>query len=93
VQDSITITLPQPIKLGSLDFTELKLSEPTLGQLRKANREVHSLDQLAVLIHLNANLPPAVVDQLPQRIVDECSAFFGRFASDSQTTSETQSQK
>jgi hypothetical protein len=93
VQDTITIALPQPIRLGSLDFTELKLSEPTLGQLRKADKEEKPLDQLAVLIQLNANVPAAVVDQLPQRIVDECSAFFGRFASDSQTTSETQSQK
>lgn len=88
MQDTITITLPQPINVGSVQFTEITLTEPTMGQMRKAGEGKSQLDQLALLIQHNAKVPAQVVDQLPKRVVDECAGFFGHFTSASPTTED-----
>jgi hypothetical protein len=81
IQTETTITLAKPVNVGSVQFAELKLTEPTLGQLRKAEALPGVLDQLAMLVHLTANVPPLAVDQLTQRDAQRCADFFAQFSS------------
>ena len=85
----LTVTLSKPIKLGEIEYAELKLSEPTMKELRTSGKAGDGLDQLAMLIHLNARVPMAVVDSLCQRDIKVCDAFFARFAAVSPPTPET----
>jgi len=73
---SITLKLQTPVTFGSSTYTELSLSEPTMGQIRISQRETHDFDKLAVLINQNAKVPMAVVDLLSQTDVEACADFF-----------------
>ncbi len=89
MESELTIPLPAPIKMGEHEYTELKLSEPTVGELRKAGKAGDGLDQLATLMHLNGKLPLSIVDQMPQSVMEAAADFFGRFGKPSPTTSAT----
>lgn len=84
-----TITLRQPIKVGNNDYTELKLTEPTSGQLVKASLGRTQMEQLVILVQLNAKVPMAVMDLVPQTELDEAADFLGRFGNVSPKTSST----
>lgn len=79
IETTMTLPLSAPIPFGTETITSLNLTEPTMGQLRKAHREAHDLDKLAVLIQMNAAVPMAVVDQMSKRDVEACDRFFDRF--------------
>lgn len=89
MDDELTLPLTKPIKLGEHEYTELKLSEPTMGELRKAGKAGDGLDQLATLIHLNAKVPMSIVDQMLQRDMEAAGDFFGHFGKPPPTTSAT----
>ncbi len=78
--DELILKLRKPLKLGDIEYPQLTLTEPTLGQLRKATASGGALDQLATLIHLNAKVPPSVVDLLSQRDMEAANDFFSRFS-------------
>ncbi len=73
------LQLVKPIEVGGTTYTDLTLTEPTMGQIRKSQREAFDADKLAVLINLNAKVPMAVVDMLARRDVEACDDFFGSF--------------
>lgn len=81
----LTLQLLKPVVLGTGDktitTTELRLTEPTMDQLRKSSRAGSELDGVAKLIEINANVLPAVVAGLGQRDVEAAMRFFGRFSS------------
>jgi hypothetical protein len=80
IPTQLTLTLLKPVSFGSTTVTELKLSEPTLKQLREASRAGElGLDRVAKLIELNAVVLPAVVDQLGQRDLGRVNDFFAGF--------------
>ena len=92
-----TIPLRKPVTIGKADnpivFSELKLREPTLGELRKASKAGNGLDSLATLIQLVASVPAGVVDALGQRDMEECGHFFAQFSvSDSSPSSPTEAE-
>jgi len=93
--DELTVTLVRPINIGregaEVEYAELQLTEPTYKQLVQAGKAGSAMEQLGTLIHLNAKVPMAVVDQLRQRDLEACGAFFGRFSEDSPETPETSS--
>lgn len=77
--DTLVLDLRQPIKVGEVTYTELHLSEPTVKQLREAEKAGSPIDQLATLVRLNAAVPAGVVDQIRQRDLGVAGAFFGHF--------------
>ena len=81
IQTEITITLIKPIMLADLEFTEVKLTEPTMGQLRQASKAGGGLDQLASLIATNGKVPPPMVDKMLKRDIERAGDFFGQFES------------
>jgi hypothetical protein len=89
--DEMTLTLIKPVQLGGMQYTELQLSEPTAAELIKASKAGNPVEQLVTLIHLNAKVPRAVVDQLRQRDLDGAGDFFGRFSGASPQTLGTSS--
>jgi hypothetical protein len=81
VQDELVIRLIKPIMLADLEFAELTLTEPTMGQLRQASKAGAPLDQLAWLIAQNAKVSPAVVDKMLKRDIEKAGDFFAQFES------------
>jgi hypothetical protein len=75
----LTLCLLKPVTFGPTTVTELKLSEPTMKQLREAAKAGQGLEQLAKLIEINAGVLPAVVDGLCQRDIEAIDDFFGLF--------------
>ncbi|MBW8824458.1 MAG: phage tail assembly protein [Xanthomonadales bacterium] len=81
IQNELVITLLRPVKLADLEFLEVRLTEPTMGQMRQASKAGGPLDQLAMLIAQNASVPPAVVDRMLKRDIDRAGDFFAQFES------------
>ncbi len=81
IQDELVITFSTPIQLATLEYTEIKLTEPTMGQMRRASKAGTGLDQLALLIALNASVPPSMVDRMLQRDIEKAGDFFAQFES------------
>jgi hypothetical protein len=79
IQEELVITLLKPIKLASLEYFEITLTEPTMGQLRRASKAGTALDQLALLISENAGIPQPAVDRMLKRDIDRAGDFFGQF--------------
>jgi hypothetical protein len=76
------LTLRKPVKLGDVEFTELKLCEPTAGQLEKATRAATTSTGVVIeLISLVAKVPRSVAESLCQRDFAEGVDFFGQFSS------------
>jgi hypothetical protein len=90
------ITLAKPVVIGSGDaaitYNELKLREPLMGELKQAHRAGTNLDVLTKLIQLVCGMPLAVVDQLPQRTVEECGRVLGQFSEDASSSSPSEVQ-
>lgn len=83
MQEEKTITLRKPITIGSGDgaitYTEIKLREPTAGELEKASRADTNFGVMINLISAMAQVPRAAVEKLSQRDLTEASAFLGGF--------------
>lgn len=97
MEDEKTITLRKPITLGKGDaeitYSELKLREPTMGELRKAAKAGDSLDMLHSLIQQVASIPAGVVDRIGQRDMEEAGRFFAQFSkAESSPDSATEAQ-
>lgn len=75
-----TITLQKPVKLGDVEYTELKLREPTAGELEKAASAKNNVGAVIEMISLIAKVPRKVAEDLCQRDFREADAFFGTFA-------------
>lgn len=89
MEDSILLQLRKPVTLGSMTYTELSLSEPTLGQLVDSNAAGTPMQQMAALIAVNAKVSPAVVRALCQRDAQDAIDFFGRFERPTAPTFDT----
>jgi hypothetical protein len=90
MEDTATVTLVKPVTLGELEYSELKLSEPTAEQLVAAEKVAGATASLVELIHLNAAIPRKVAGQLRQRDLQAAAGFFARFGETS-PASETSS--
>ena len=78
-EDEFVLELRVPIDLGGVTYSELKLSEPTVKQLREAAKLGGGIEWGAKLIQLNAAVPMAVVDRMTQRDFGRAADFFGHF--------------
>lgn len=75
-----TIILQKPVKLGEIEYTELKLREPTAGELEKAANAKNNVGAVIELISVTAKVPRLVAEGLCQRDFKEADTFFGTFA-------------
>lgn len=86
------LTLSSPIVLGKDDaaitYNELKLREPTAGELEKAAAAGTSVGQTINLISLVAKVPRGVAERMSQRDFLEAGDFFGSFYSAGEKTEE-----
>jgi hypothetical protein len=82
--DELTITLRKPVKLADVEYAQINLREPTAGELRKARNlgSDNGIGNAMALIHLVAQVPMAVVEQLSQRDLAEADRFLGGFTLD-----------
>lgn len=82
-EEEKTLTLRKAITLGSGDgsitYSELKLREPTAGELEKASRADTSNGAVINLIAAVAKVPRAVAERLCQRDFTEASQYFAGF--------------
>lgn len=78
-----TITLRKPVTLGSgeasITYTELKLREPTAGEMEKASRADTQNGVVIDLIKQVAKVPRTVAENLCQRDFVEASQYFAGF--------------
>ena len=84
--DELTLVLSKPIDLAGEIYTELKLTEPTVKQLRAAAKAGGGLEWGVALIVANAVVPMAVVDRMTQRDFERAADFFAQVGTDSPTT-------
>ncbi|MGC1549439.1 MAG: phage tail assembly protein [Rhodanobacter sp.] len=89
-EDEKTITLRKPVTLGAGDnplvYTELKLIEPTAGQIARAQINAPTgTDVTLNLIHIVAKVPRTVAERLCQRDFKEAADFFGQDLDDGES--------
>lgn len=87
IETEKTITLRKPFSFGTVEYTEIQLTEPTVGQLRAAYKAGAGMDVMATLTSLVAKIPLKAVDQMSQQDFGDCISFFDQFNADS-TSSE-----
>lgn len=75
-----TITLRKPVSIGDVQFTELKLREPTAGELAKAAGAANNVGAVIELISAVAKVPRKVAEDLAQRDFREADDFFAQFS-------------
>lgn len=82
--DEKTITLRKPVTLGSGDaaitYAELKLREPTAGELEKASKADTGIGVMINLISTVAKVPRAVAERLSQRDFREVNQYLEGFS-------------
>lgn len=78
-----TIKLRKPVTLGSGDgavtYDELKLREPTAGELEKGSRADTNVGIIINMIVEIAKVPRAVVERLSQRDFAEANEYLSGF--------------
>jgi hypothetical protein len=77
--DRLELVLREPIVLGTLETTELVLTEPTGDQLVASYKQALPLESLMTLIAMNAGVSPAIVKKMRQRDLQRADAFFSAF--------------
>ena len=78
--DELTVQLRSPVTFADQTYTELHLTEPTVAQLKAAQKPSSGIEQIAVLIQQTAKVPTAVIEKLSQRDFQECASFFVAFS-------------
>lgn len=80
MNDELILALRKPVTVGAVTYSELHLTEPTVGQLIESQAEVLPIKQNAALLRLNAKVPQAAINQLSQRDFSDAIDFFRRFS-------------
>jgi len=94
-EDEITITLSKPIIVGKGDdpitYTEIKLREPTAGEMEKASRADTSVGAAITLISLIGIIPRGVVEKFSKRDLVAANKFLEGFSDAGQAEEAGQS--
>lgn len=94
-EDEITITLNKPVIIGkaenAITYDELKLREPTAGEMEKASRADTSIGSAITLISLVAAVPRSVAEKLCKRDLVAANKFLEGFTGAGQTEEAGQS--
>ena len=61
--DEFIVALRKPVKLGDVEYAELKLREPTAGELQKAGLIADPMGSNILLVSLVTAVPKGVVEK------------------------------
>jgi hypothetical protein len=76
--DTLTIELRKPVTVGEITCAELRLREPTAGEIEQWDGLTGiNADRKAVSVV--AGVPEAIVRQLPAREFYQAARYIGRF--------------
>lgn len=82
--DELALSLIKPVTLGKGDaavtYSELKLREPTAGELEKASREDTAIGTTITLISMIAKVPRPAIERLSQRDLKAANDFLASFS-------------
>ncbi|MCO7569368.1 phage tail assembly protein [Pseudomonas chlororaphis] len=88
--EEITITLAKPVVIGkgeaAVTYEELRLREPTAGEMEKASRADTSVGAAITLIHLIAGIPRGAVEKICKRDLVTANNFLEGFSDSGQPT-------
>lgn len=70
----------EPFEVGGKSYDSIVVGEPNAGQLLKMREHKDPIQQIVVLISLNAGIPVQAVHRLPQRVIDRASEHFASFS-------------
>jgi|SRR5471032_1875184 len=94
-EEEITIPLSKPVVIGkgdaAISYVELKLREPTAGELEKASRADTSVGSAISLISLITKIPRSAVEQISKRDLVAANNFLEGFTAAGQTEAAGQS--
>ena len=83
-EEETTIELSKPVVIGSGDtaqtFTELKLREPTAGEIEKASRADTSAGSAITLISLITKIPRTAIEKISKRDLVAANKFLEGFS-------------
>jgi hypothetical protein len=68
------------IEYNNKTYSEVVLREPTIGALIEMRKLADPIAQMSKLITLMGKLPPQVVQQLPQGVLEAASSYFEGFS-------------
>lgn len=86
--DPFLLVLRRPLELSAQKWTELTLTEPTLGQVLAAEKVGRGNDMIAQLISEVTKVPLAALKQMSISDFRQADAFFGQFASPGRETGD-----
>lgn len=94
-EDEITITLSKPVIIGkgenAITYEEIKLREPTAGEMEKAARADTSIGSAITLIGLVASIPRSSVEKFSKRDLVAANKFLEGFTGAGQSEEAGQS--
>ncbi len=76
--DTLTIPLDPPLSVGGVEYPELKLREPTAGELAQTDGLSGYASDLQIVSVVTA-LPIAAVKKIPARAFVRATKFIGSF--------------
>lgn len=83
IPDELTVTLRKPVTHANTTYSELRLREPTVADLKWSAEGALGMDQMARLIFKVAGVPLAAVDQLSVRDFRRCDDYLRGFTRES----------
>ena len=94
-EDEITITLSKPVIIGKAEsavtYDEIKLREPTAGEMEKAARADTMIGSAITLISLVGAIPRSVVEKFSKRDLVSANKFLEGFTEAGQAEEAGQS--
>lgn len=90
MEEEQIVELIKPVSIGkgegAIEVTELKLREPTAGELEKASAASTGIGSQITLISLVAKVPRSAVEKLCQRDLQAASRVLNSFTDGGQET-------
>lgn len=79
----MTLELRKPVRIGrdgaEVVYTEIKLREPTCGELARASKEASNIEAAIALISQVAGIPRSAVEKMSKRDFLEADRFLEGF--------------
>lgn len=80
IPDELTVTLRKPVTVGDITISELKLREPTVGELEKATAKGTDLHQAKMLVSIVAGMAPEFIDRIGARDFKLAADYLANFS-------------
>lgn len=86
MDQTMTLLLDPPVRLGEAEYSELQLREPTVGEDEEASQaKTYSIRLLSLI----AGVPEAAVRKMPRGVLMQAMDFFDKASAETRGTSES----